>query len=213
MPMTNKLLGEFFTMKEVAQRLGVHVATIQRWIKEDGMPSMHCGYSVRIFSVHLAQWLDDNWEFDEGRGWDLSAGREEWAARQRLYRMELKKKEEAEIVDIEAFIKEFATVFARVARQRDLDAQWAADVERAGPIIGQIVTGPQLAEYLKVSRLDVQLLSQRGELPTFKAGKRHNSPWLCSIPILERWIVERTEESMGVLIDDLLSPIEDRPGG
>ncbi len=204
-----ELIGEFFRVREVAARLGVHQETVRRWIWAGDLPHVRFSTELRIFSVYLGEWLEKNWTFPNGQTWDLSEGREEWHARLRRYAQEKEAEErrrEGEIVDIPAFTKEFVQHFARIAQQKQFDAAWESGVQYAGPLIGQIVTCKQVADYLKVDMLDIQLLSQRGAIPTFKAEDAHHTPWLCSIPLLDKWIIEQTENSMGGLIDDLLPP-------
>jgi len=43
--------------KEIAERLGVCVATAQRWERERGLPTYRLGGSVRLDSDDLERWL------------------------------------------------------------------------------------------------------------------------------------------------------------
>lgn len=56
-------MSKLLTIKEVAEILGVHAATVARWKKEDKpVPYLQVGRQIRFEIEKVIQWLEDKKE-------------------------------------------------------------------------------------------------------------------------------------------------------
>ena len=50
--------SEYLTAESVAELLGVHVKTVQKWVERDGLPALRAGRHYRFIRANVVEWLE-----------------------------------------------------------------------------------------------------------------------------------------------------------
>lgn len=56
---------EFYTMKQIANMLNVHINTVQNWVSAGGLTHYKIGQSVRVNKEDLHSFLDEHKKGDK----------------------------------------------------------------------------------------------------------------------------------------------------